>query len=514
MSGRPPENPPARENRLTLRNRLREKVHRALGGAARTRAVLVLGAILGLDGADKGAVSTMAGPLKHAFGINNTEIGLLLTVVSLVGAACTIPVGILTDRVRRTRLLAASTALWVAATAMSAMAPSYLWLLVARAALGAVSATAGPTVASLIGDFFPVRDRARMYGAVLGGELLGTGLGFAVSGIVGSALGWRFAFWWLVIPGLLLVWAVARLPEPARGGQGHIQPGQERIQDEREITADRSQPNGASSDDPGDGGGPPERGAAELAVERSGVQPDERLVLRSDPRKLSLWRTVGYVLRVRTNLVLIIASALGYFFFAGLRSFATLFMTHHYGVSTSVASSLVLVVGIGALAGVLLGGRVADRLLSRDRANARVLVPTVCLLALPLLVAPALYSTSLLVALPLLICGTALLGAANPPLDAARLDIIPPLMWGRAEGVRTLLRTVGEAAAPTLFGWVSTQVFGGPDGLEYTFLLALVPLIAAGLLGLAALRTYPRDVATADASARAIAARTDPQTKR
>jgi hypothetical protein len=117
-----------------------------------------------------------------------------------------------------------------------------------------------------------------------------------------------------------------------------------------------------------------------------------------------------------------------------------------------------------------------------------------------------------------------LLGAPNPPLDAARLDIMHPRLWGRAEGVRTMLRSLGEAAAPTLFGYVSQYVFGGPGsaagsggsggpgggtraanvtGLEYTLLLFLIPLLIAGLLALAALRTYPRDVATATASIQA-----------
>ena len=89
--------------------------------------------------------------------------------------------------------------------------------------------------------------------------------------------------------------------------------------------------------------------------------------------------------------------------------------------------------------------------------------------------------------------------------------------------MRTALRSAGEAAAPLLFGYVSQYVFGGPGsgsgggssggtttsaaqatGLEYTFLLFLVPLLIAGVLALAGLRTYPRDVATATASAEAI----------
>lgn len=50
---------------------------------------------------------------------------------------------------------------------------------------------------------------------------------------------------------------------------------------------------------------------------------------------------------------------------------------------------------------------------------------------------------------------------------------------------------------------------GNPTGLEYTFLIFLVPLIVAGPLPLAALRAYPRDVATAIASVRAVNAERD-----
>jgi sugar phosphate permease len=249
---------------------------------------------------------------------------------------------------------------------------------------------------------------------------------------------------------------------------------------------------------------------AAKAVRRAQVEPHEHLVLDSDPRTASAWWSIRYVLRVRTNLVLILASSLGYFYFTGLRSFATLYTTHHYGISTSVATSLVLVVGIGAVAGVLSGGRVADRLLRGGRVNARALVPTVCMLAVPFVLAPALYVPFLGVALPLLIAGTLLLGAANPPLDAARLDILPPLLWGTGEGVRTMLRTLCEAVAPTLFGYFSTTVFAGRSGdsgtgLEYTLLFFLVALVGAGLLGLVAMRSYPRDLATAQESTGRIA---------
>ena len=106
---------------------------------------------------------------------------------------------------------------------------------------------------------------------------------------------------------------------------------------------------------------------------------------------------------------------------------------------------------------------------------------------------------NLVTALPFCFLGTALISAANPPLDAARLDIMPPGLWGRAESVRTFLRSIAQALAPLLFGGVSDLIAGfepqkapigthtvGPvstatgDGLQITFLIMLVSLLAAG----------------------------------
>jgi predicted MFS family arabinose efflux permease len=344
----------------------------AAGGRARMRVVLTLAAVLGLSGADTGTVSATAGNLERAFGIGNTQIGVLLSVVGLVGALFTIPAGILADRTRRTRLLGGSIVVWAAAVVVSGAATSYLWLLLARVGLGAATAVAGPTLASLTGDYFPAADRGRMYGLILGGDLVGSGFGYLVSGDLSSLTTWRVAFWWLAIPSLALAWVVWRLPEPARGGFSRIAVGQEEIRDERDVEpGQRVGAAGGAGEQAG--AGKPE--LAERAVRQAEVEPRHELVLSEDPTNRPWWWAVRYVLRVRTNVVIIVASALGYFFFAGLRSFAVIFATGHYGISKPMATSLILVIGGGALAGVFTGGRVADRLLRRG--NLRRGVPVV-----------------------------------------------------------------------------------------------------------------------------------------
>lgn len=74
-------------------------------------------------------------------------------------------------------------------------------------------------------------------------------------------------------------------------------------------------------------------------------------------------------------------------------------------------------------------------------------------------IAPRLRRSLAVGLLFLWLAGAALAGV-NPPLDAARLDVMPSGLWGRAEGVRTLLRSVVVAIAPLLFGFISDQLSG------------------------------------------------------
>src|SRR5205807_2256362 len=125
---------------------------------------------------------------------------------------------------------------------------------------------------------------------------------------------------------------------PSRLGSGH----RHHRPDDHEL--DHSDPRPTSPEAAGRG-----RSAQRLA-RRQHIEPQRELVLTEDPTNCSLWWAARYVLRVRTNVVIIITSALGYFFFSGLRSFALLFTTDHYRLSKPVASALTLVVGLGALA--------------------------------------------------------------------------------------------------------------------------------------------------------------------
>jgi MFS family permease len=444
----------------------------SVGGKERARIVIVLAAVLGLSSADASTVGAAATVLRHSLHINNTDIGLLVAVTSIVAAIASIPFGALADRVRRTWLLGGAIVLWGAAMVWSATVSGFGELLLSRIFLGGVSAVAGPVIASLVGDYFPASERGRIYGFVLAGELAGAGVGFAVTGEFAS-ISWRAAFLILALPALVLAWFVFQLPEPERG---------------RSSEEDRRQPTDAQR----------------VAAER-GIEPDPELVLDRDPRRLNLRDATRYILRIRTNVVLIASSACAYYFLAGVQTFGIEFATKQYGIPSELADILLLVVGSGAIVGVLAGGAIGDLLLRRGVISGRMIVAALSAGATVALFAPAIFARSAVGAVPYLIFAVAFLSAQNPPLDAARLDVVVPRLWGRAEGIRTFLRTTAQALAPLVFGAVSDYVFGGGrSGLQWAFAIMLLPLAASCLILVRGIAHYPRDVATAAASAKAV----------
>ncbi|HEX4217864.1 MAG TPA: MFS transporter [Acidimicrobiales bacterium] len=475
--------------------RAQGRLEYTLGGATRTKVIVLLACVLGLSSADTATVGASAIQIRQGLGISNTDIGLLVAVSSLVAAVASVPFGILADRARRTWVLGVAISFWGAAMIWSATVSSFGELLLTRLVLGVLTAAAGPIVASLVGDYFHSAERGRIYGYILAGELLGAGAGFAVTGDI-AALSWRAAFAVLGIPAFILAWYVFRLPEPARGSKAPLEPspGSAVIAAMETAKDEAGQP---IPDDPS-----VQETDAQRLVREKGVLPDEELVLKGDAKRMGIISATRYILRIRTNVILIVASACGYYFLAGVQTFGVEFVRDQYSVGQVLANFLMLLVGAGALIGVLLSGRLSDLLLRRRYVNGRILIPALAAAATTVLFIPALLTRSVLMALPYIVVAAFMLSAQNPPIDAARLDIVPPLLWGRAEGLRTLLRTGAQALAPLLFGAVSQYIFGGGrSGLQWTFIVMLVPLAANAVILFRALRTYPRDIATAAAAA-------------
>ncbi|HEY1777040.1 MAG TPA: MFS transporter, partial [Solirubrobacteraceae bacterium] len=415
-----------------LSSLLRGRVVDAVGGAARARVITLFACVLALSSADTSTIGAVAPQLEKGLHIGNFDIALLSSVTLVIGAIFVIPFGMLVDRSKRVPMLAVTVVLWSGASMVSAFAGGFSSLLLTRLVMGAVTASAGPAIASLTGDYFPSRERGRIYGYILAGEAAGTAIGFTVSGLV-AAISWRLAFALLAIPGLFLARALWRtLPEPHRGGQSRLAPG---VVDLHQAHTGEEWFAGEDEADETDE-------LAYQAVRERGIEADPRYVLREDPQTMGLIAAVRYIVAIPTNALLIASSALGYFFFSGLLTFMVVFMKGHYRIGQAEVTLVLLLLVVASVIGTLVSGRVTDAMVRAGRVEARVWVPAGCYLAAAVLFIPGIVGTHLTPALWFDMAGAALLAAANPPLDAARLDIVPSSLWGRAESARTLARSV------------------------------------------------------------------------
>ncbi|MGO9974892.1 MAG: MFS transporter [Solirubrobacteraceae bacterium] len=480
--------------------------------------IVLFAIVLALNGADASTIGAIAPQLESSLHINNTDVGLLSSVSLLVGAICTIPLGLLVDRTKRMPLLALSIIIWSVASLFSAFAGSFSSLLLTRLALGAVAGTAGPAISSLTGDYFAADERGRIWSYILVGEAAGTAFGFIVSGFVASLIGWQAAFIVLSMPGFLLARELWRtVPEPVRGGQSHLEVGAVDLEMAVAQAAARAQRGERPAAEEADAPDPQHEAVREAAL-RAGAMPNPRLVLHEDPRRMGLGRSLRYIFSIPSNVLMMVGSSLGYFYFAGLQTFALLFVKGHYHASQATAELVLALLVVGAVIGTVVGGQLSDIMLRRGNLAARVWFPGACYIGAALLLIAGFVGRSLGTAQWFEVGGATLISAANAPIQAARLDVVPAGLWGRATSALTAVRSLAQALAPLVFGGVSVLVAGivpaqapigthpqapsssATTGLQVCFLIMLAALFAGGVFLIRARITFASDVASAAAS--------------
>jgi len=180
-------------------------------------ALFVLFAINLLNFFDRQLLGALGEPVRQQFHLSDTALGLLGTVFIIVYALIGLPLGNLSDKWQRTRLLAIGTALWSVLTAATGVAQSYTQLFVARLGVGLGEATCAPAGQSLIGDFFPPSRRAFAMGVFMLGLPIGVFAAYVSAGWIATHFGWRAVFYVACIPGLILALLALKIREPARG---------------------------------------------------------------------------------------------------------------------------------------------------------------------------------------------------------------------------------------------------------------------------------------------------------
>ncbi|MFL6551979.1 MAG: spinster family MFS transporter [Chthoniobacterales bacterium] len=112
--------------------------------------------------------------------------------------------GFLADRISRWIIVGCAVILWSLASGGSGLAATFTILFATRIFVGIGEGGYGPAAPTILADLFPIEIRGRVMAIFYTAIPVGSALGYVIGGVVGAHLGWRWAFYLVTLPGLLL----------------------------------------------------------------------------------------------------------------------------------------------------------------------------------------------------------------------------------------------------------------------------------------------------------------------
>ncbi|WP_394552759.1 MFS transporter [Agromyces sp. MMS24-JH15] len=180
-----PKHPFTRSIPLTDRNR-----RRAFWVAVSVAALTIL---------DLSKVNVGLPSIEDAFGASSTELQLIVSGYVLTFGLTLVPAGRIGDQRSRKTLFIVGLALFTLASVACALAPTGLFLLVARLVQGVAAGIQMPQVIGLVQELFQGAERGRafgIFGATIGlATAFGPTLGGLLIALGGPTDGWRWIFW-------------------------------------------------------------------------------------------------------------------------------------------------------------------------------------------------------------------------------------------------------------------------------------------------------------------------------
>jgi predicted MFS family arabinose efflux permease len=155
--------------------------------------------------------------LSRTMGINTAQFGVLVSSYTFAGAASGLVFALFADRFERKRLMLVIFALFIASTLSCALAPSYEWLLAARAMAGIFGGVLGAMVNTLVADNVAPQRRGQGMGIVSTAFSMSTVVGvpaalwLANHVTVSYFAGWRAPFVALSVLAIFLAVAIQQL---------------------------------------------------------------------------------------------------------------------------------------------------------------------------------------------------------------------------------------------------------------------------------------------------------------
>jgi MFS family permease len=406
-----------------------------------------------VDQFDQGVLRGVLPQLEEYWGLTDFQLGLLGFAFVFMNVLATIPAGWMADRYRRTRIMGFTLLSWSGVVALAASAVNYWNFLGVRLFTGMAHAVDDPSATSLLSDYYPARQRGRVYSVQQVTVFIGLGIGIGAGAAIGAAIGWRWAFVVVCVPASLVALLVFRLREPVRGeADDHLEPHQIEDAHQKPTFTDL-------------------RSFLGQAVRE----------LASEMRFIFGIPTMRHIL-VGAGTLMFTVSAIGFWL--------TPYHERYSGMSAGEAG--VVTAGIlvfGGVIGTLGGGAVADRVYGGGPQGRITAAVWSILISFGLfLLSFNVDNVSLRVFLQFL--GVVAGASASPGLRASTMDVIPARSRGMSASAFALTIAVfGTALAPPLLGIISDFT-----SLLAAFYIVSPPVVIGAMILLRARYTIADDI--------------------
>ncbi|MFC1889317.1 spinster family MFS transporter [Thermodesulfobacteriota bacterium] len=407
--------------------------------------LIVLCIIYVSDYATRFLVSSMKGIIMADLQISYAQAGWLIGIVTLFIAIFAIPASVLIDRWSRRKMVAIMVFLWSLATLACGMAQSFTQLLIARAFLGIGEAGYAPAGSALLSATYPEEKRARIMGIWNAFIPLGVGVAMVSGGLIAVNRGWRQAFFYMAIPGMILAVLAWFMP------------------DYKSVKKDALAPPGAD--------------------EKNFLTPAKDILL-------SFIEDASSLLRIRSLLFTYLAFAMNVSITTAIMDILPKYFEHTGLAEEGKGGIFSMPILALVLIGAPLGGFLSDAWMKR-RQNARMIFPAISSFAAAVALFVAFLLPGAWIQIPLLVAYGIFVTCFIAPAVSVTQDVVHPGLRALSYALCVVLQhLLGDAWSPQLVGKLSDLI-----GLEKALLTIPVYGLFAALFFFIGSKYYVRDLA-------------------
>lgn len=430
-----------------------------------TRVVLALGITWILDGLEVTLAGALSGALKEdpALRFSNVDVGFANSAYLAGAVIGALGFGWLTDRIGRKKLFFITLALYLAATAATAMSWNFASYAAFRFLTGAGIGGEYTAINSTIQELVPARYRGWTDLVINGSFWLGAAMGAVCAivlldpAVISQSYGWRLAYFTGAVLGLIVLFMRMWIPESPRWLMIHGQPQRaEEIVADIEISAhQKAKP-------------------SDIAL-----LPKIRLMMRDHTPLKEVAQTLFVLYRQRSLVGLVLMASQAFFYNAIFFTYA-LVLTDFFGIPSNHVGWYILPFAAGNFLGPLLLGRLFDTL------GRRVMIAvTYGMSGVLLAISGYLFSIDVLSAQTQTIAWMIIFFFASPAASAAYLTVsetFPIEVRALAIALFYAIGTgIGGVAGPALFGVLIDT--GSRNSVFAGYLFGAGLMIAAAIVG-------------------------------